>query len=345
MESSLQNLAKGALMRSLLVSLVFFLPILSFAKEPPTVSVAVIGSGPGGLSAAFVTGRERIDTHLFLGEMPGGPVNAVTCLGNWPASVKGKGNVVMERLFEQVEKFSVHCHQEQIVSVDFADWPFHLYTEEGKEYRALAVVLATGAIPRKLGVQGEEIYANDVKTQVYLTNAHEFAGKRVAVVGGGLDAVKKATILAKEAELVHLLVRKGSLQKPFMKRRIETKGQGKVVVHYNTIVEALCGDGNHLAHLELLEDGNKQTLEIDTLVLAAGIVPNTKLVQDALEIDEQGFIVLEGRSQKTSVRGVFAAGNATDPTYRQAAISSGDGMKAGYDVIDFLTQINVVHVE
>jgi len=315
------------------------------ANEPVTLPVAVIGSGPAGLSAALVTGRDRIDTHVFQGPMLGGPVNAVTCLGNWPAAVKGKGDVVMSRLLDQMEKFSVNLRNETIERVDFSDWPFRLYTTEGNEYLALTVVVATGAMPRRLGAQGETLYQNDIETYIYHADAPRFEGKTIAVVGGGLDAVKKATILAETAEKVYLLVRGDRLQRPFMKNRVETKGNGKVEILYNTTVNALEGDGEKLTHLELSTENGAESLSVDHLVLAAGIIPNSELFEGELPLDEKGFVVVEGRSQKTSIPGVFAAGNVTDPNYRQAAISSGDGMKAGYDVVEYLTQIRFAHAE
>ena len=305
--------------------LILFLQTLVFGSD--VIPVAVIGSGPAGLSAALVTGRERIDTHVFLGSRPGGPVNAVTCLGNWPGSVKGKGHVVIERLFDQLKRFDVQLHAEEITQVDFSSIPHRLYTSEGKEYAAQTVIIATGAYPRRLNLPREDV----CETYVYKPDVSRFEGKTVAVVGSGTDAAKKARILSKAAAKVYLLVRGPQMQKPFMAEKL--KKRNTVEILYNTSVQQLVVRDEKLTHIYL---SNGELLSIDSLVLAVGIIPNSSLVQGHLQLDEEGFILLEGRTQKTSVPGVFAAGNVTDPRYRQAGISAGDGMKAGYDALEFL---------
>ncbi|NGX38182.1 MAG: Glucosaminate ammonia-lyase, partial [Chlamydiae bacterium] len=217
-----------------ITSFFVLLQTLVFAED--VLPVAVIGSGPAGLSAALVTGRERVETHVFLGDRPGGPVNAITCLGNWPGSVKGKGYVVMERLFDQLKRFDVHLHSEEITQVDFSSSPHRLYTSSGKEYTAKTVIIATGAYPRPLGLPKED-ECQDIETYVYKPDAARFEGKTVAIVGGGTDAVKKARILSKTASKVYLLVRSSFLQKPFMAEKLQKKGNIEIV--YNVSVQNL----------------------------------------------------------------------------------------------------------
>ncbi|NGX39236.1 MAG: Glucosaminate ammonia-lyase [Chlamydiae bacterium] len=326
-------------MQKILFLFLFFSCFFLTADEE-VLSVAVIGAGPAGLGSALVTGREQIETHIFQGGKLGGPLNAYTCLGNWPASVPGKGEVVIERLIEQVKKFGCHFHEEAITAIDFSDWPYRISTDVGKEYYAKAVILAMGSSQKRLKVKGENAYmGKGVEMYVYATSADRFSGKRVVVVGAGLDAVKKACILAKTAERVTLVVRGNQLQKPFFNVKIAKKRMGKIDVLYHAEVQEICGDAERVTHIILNGPYGRRVISADALVLGIGIVPNTALVEGQVPVDGRGYILLEGRSQKTPLFGVFAAGNVSDPRYHQAAISAGDGMKAGYDAIAFFNAL------
>ena len=333
------SLLKRTSMKLVFLILVFSATVFAQPLEmlDNVVPVAVIGSGPAGLSAALVTGKDKVHTVVFQGARPGGPLNAQTCMGNWPGSVKGKGRDVMARLFEQVQKVKVVLSNKSIVDVDFSEWPFLLKTDDGEIIHALSVVVAAGATPRYLKVSGEERFLNSgIETSLYSPDAVKLAGKRVAVVGGGIDAVKKAKIVAKQAGEVFLLVRGPQLQKPRWVKKIAAKVGDKVKIIYNTRIEAVVGDETGLTAVDVSSEGKRYRLNIDALILALGIEPNTSLFADYLACDEQGFLLLEGRTQKTNIAGVVAAGTVVDGRYRQAAISSGDGMKAGYDVLEFL---------
>ena len=326
-------------MKWLTLVLLFF-PLIVRAEE--VLSVAVIGSGPAGLGAALVTGREQIKTHVFLGNRPGGPLNAVTCAGNWPGAT-GKGNAVMGRLFDQLKRCPVFLHEEKVVKVDFSTYPFRLWTEEGNAYSAASIVIATGAFPRTLGVRGEAEYlGKGIQTALYKPDAPTLKGKKVAIVGGGIDATKKATIASKTAEHIYLIVRGPELQHPMMEKKI--KKRDNITVFYESAITCVEGDGNQITHFNLTTPLGQSKLGLDVLILAAGIIPNIELFEGQLEFDSDGYILLEGRTQQTSILGVFAAGTATDARYRQAGFSVADGMKAGYDALLFLKQsVDVGH--
>lgn len=315
-------------MKMLCILLIFFVQGFIFSDH---YDVAVIGSGPAGLSAALVTAKEKHSTAVFLGDRPGGPLNAITCMGNWPGSIKGKGKDVIKRLFYQTKKKGAEYKNQTIASVDLSRRPFLLRAEDGSQHFAKSLIIATGALPRRLHLENGGIQG--VETFVYKQDAMRFSGKTVAVVGGGIDAVKKACIIAKHAENVYLIVRESSLQKQRWKKRLRKKGKGKIEALYETEVVKIHGDGEKLTSVDL---SSQRRLQVDHLVLAIGIEPNSLLVQGQVGCDERGFILLEGRSQKTSILGVFAAGTVTDPIYRQAAIAAGEGMKAGYDACRFL---------
>ncbi|NGX47422.1 MAG: Thioredoxin reductase [Chlamydiae bacterium] len=304
----------------------FFLVLMQiFLFGEEVVPVAIIGSGPAGLSSALVTGKKGFATHVFLGEYPGGPLNAATGIRNWPGSVPGNGKQVIERLLDQLQKFNVQMHSETIVEVDFSARPFILTTSEGITYKAQTVVIATGTAFKELDVLGKK---QGIVTYFYKSDAKRFEGLDVAVIGGGKDAVKKASLAASSARKVFLLVRGKNLEKSPKGKNIE--------ILYEAEVREILRDEEKMTGL-ILSGGQK--LAVDHVILAAGVVPNTNLFQGQIEMDEEGFIILEGRTQKTSVLGVFAAGNVTDMHYRQAITAAGDGTKAGYDVVEFLRRI------
>ncbi|NGX46065.1 MAG: Thioredoxin reductase [Chlamydiae bacterium] len=309
-----------------------FLFLLPFFLYGETIPVVVIGSGPAGLSSALITARDRVPTTVFCGSKPGGPLNAVTCCGNWPGSVPGKGNEVLSRLFAQVKKLHVNLIEEEVVAVDFSRRPFRLITAAGKEYFAESVIIATGARQRPFTLPGEEDYwGRGIQPYLYKTDGAAIAGKKVVIVGSGLDASKKGAIAAKTAKEVTVVVRGSSMQRPFMDARL-----AKARVLYESELIALQGDGEKLTGVFVKTPRGIEAIEADLLIPAIGLTPNTELFQGQIPMDAQGLIFVGGRSQKTLVPGVFAAGTAVDGVYRQAAISAGDGMKAGYDALEFL---------
>lgn len=316
--------------------LLLLFPLTLFGNPIPVV---VVGSGPAGLSAALVTSRDRVETQIFQGPKMGGPANAKTCLGNWPASVPGKGDALLQRLIDQVKELGALFRDESIVSVDFSSWPYALTTSRGEVVYAKAVILAPGSHQKRLGLPGEELYfGKGIDSYFYKTDEAKAEGRKVVVVGGGIDAVKKACAAAKRAERVYLVVRKGALQAPYLAHKVKKKGGGKIEVLYHTTVSQIRGNGERITHIALNQEGGSFEVEVDLLLLGIGIAPSTSFLNGQLPLDTEGYLELEGRTQKTSISGVFAAGSATDPRYRQAAISSGDGMKAGYDALEFLSQ-------
>jgi thioredoxin reductase (NADPH) len=310
--------------------LLILCPTLLLAE---TLPVVVIGSGPAGLSSALVTARDRVPTTLFCGPKPGGPLHATTCCGNWPGGVPGKGKEVMGRLFAQAQKLQVNFIEEEVVKVDLSRRPFRITTDRGKDYFAESLIIATGAKQRALGLPGEEEY-EAIKPYLYKTDSNALEDKRVVIVGGGLDASKKAAIAAKSAKEVTVVIRGDKMQRPFMEARLK-----KATPIYGSEVIALQGDGKQLSGVVVRTPNGTEVIKADLLIPAVGLTPNTELFAGQLPMDEQGLIMVQERSQKTLVPGVFAAGTVVDGTYRQGAISAGDGMKAGYDALNFLRSL------
>lgn len=311
-----------------------------FLSEPYPIALAVIGSGPAGVSAAFTASKERIPTILFQGPRLGGPLNGETHIGNWPGADDAWGKDVMSAWIAQGEDADVMIENQSILSVDFSCWPFLLKSNDGRLFSALSVIVAAGAQPKTLEVPGEiQYWGKGITTDFYKKDAGGFKGKRVAVVGGGLDAVSKASAIASKADQVYLIVRKSTLQKERWVKRLASKGFTNLSILYNSNVQGYVGADDLLTGIKVVCEGKEQIIPVDHVVLALGLKPRSEIFQSFVTCDNQGFITLTGRSQETSIKGVFAAGNITDNRYRQALTAMGDGMKAGYDAVDFLRSL------
>ncbi len=307
------------------------------------VPLAVIGSGPAGLSAALYGARAGVHTVVFEGKTPGGQLTTTTYVENWPGTPKMLGSQLIAQNKKQAETFGALLVPDSITSVDFSSWPYTLKTEEGHEVHALAVILATGANPRLLSdtrpVKGEKEYFGYGVTTCAICDAPFYKGKKVIVVGGGDSAIEEATLLTSYAQSVILLVR-GEKMRAAQSMQARLKDSPKITVRYTTEITEIQGDGTKVTGVKLLNTKTKATeeLPIDGVFLAIGHKPNTAIVAPYLSLDPEGYIILPTRSQKTSLPGVFAAGDVSDHTYRQAGVAAGDGIKAALDALAFLQE-------
>lgn len=310
----------------------FSLESLSDTKN--IVPVAVIGSGPAGLSAALYAARMNMHTVVFKGSMPGGQLTQTTYVENWPGVGTMLGPDIMKKLQIQAENFGVQAATEAIERVDFSSWPYTLFTDDGTEIKALSVVIATGSKPKRLNIPGEEKFWGKGVTTCAVCDAPFYKDKAVAVVGGGDSAVEQAMELAAVAKSVTMLVRAKELRaSPIMKSRIA--GYPNISVRYSTNVKEVLGE-NQVKGLKLSDDS---ILPVDGLFLAIGHDPNTQIFKGSLETDQTGYLVLKHPTQATSLHGVFAAGDVADYRYRQAGVASGDGIKAALDAASFMRDI------
>lgn len=303
------------------------------------VPVAVIGSGPAGLSAALYAARAKMYTVVFAGSQPGGQLTTTTHVENWPGIPKNLGPSIMKGLKKQVQDFGAVYVQESIIAVDFNQWPFVLTTENGTKINALSVIIATGASPRKLGVPGEQEYWGKGVTTCAICDAPYYKDSAVVVVGGGDSAVEEAIQLSAYANDITILVRSGSMRAaPTMQERLEQYPHIKI--RYHTQVTKIIGNGGHVTGVEII-DNTRQTEQLATqgVFLAIGHEPNTQLFKPFLSMNERGYITTFCPTQKTSLKGIFAAGDVTDEKYRQAGVAAGDGIKAGLDAVSFLQEI------
>ncbi len=309
--------------------------------KSPIVDVAIIGSGPAGLSAALYCARLNLYTVTFDGKTPGGQLTKTSEVENWPGLPKMMGTDMIRGLREQAISFGVRMASDTIGRIDLSTWPFLLWTEEGKRVYALSIILATGANPRKLDVPGEDEYWGKGVTTCAICDAPFYKNCDVVVVGGGDSAVTEALQLVGYAKSITLLVRGDHMRAtPIMQERLKDHKHIKVL--YNTHITNIVGDGKSVTGIEVVtNDKDARMLPIDGVFLAIGHEPNTALVKHAVACDTYGYIVMHDRSQATSVPGVFAAGDVCDNEYRQAGVAAGDGIKAALDVEKFLRNHNV----
>jgi thioredoxin reductase (NADPH) len=300
-------------------------------------SVVIIGSGPAGLTAALYTARADLKTLVLTGMQPGGQLTTTTDIENFPGVVDGTtGPELMATMRKQVEKFGAKTIDEEVSSVDFKNNPLLINVGE-KRYSADAVVIATGASARWLGVPGEKELIGRGMSACATCDAFFYKGKDVAVVGGGDAAMEEATFLTKFANSVTVIHRREEFRaSKIMIDRAENNPKIKFI--WNTEVRKVNGT-NKLESItvENIKTNATDDLKFDGVFVAIGHVPNTGIFKGQIEIDEKGYVVLHGES-KTNVDGVFVAGDVYDHRYRQAITAAGSGCKAAIDVEKYLVQ-------
>ncbi|MBP6869786.1 FAD-dependent oxidoreductase [Candidatus Babeliales bacterium] len=310
-------------------------------KFENVVPVAIIGSGPAGLSAALYIARAGMKAFVFGGPTPCGQLTQTTYIENWPGREKVLGIDLMNDVKHQAEFFGACIINDTVTFADFSSWPFVIKTEEGREFKALSVILATGAHPKQLSIPGEKKYWGKGVTTCAVCDAPFFVGKHVIIVGGGDSAAEQVFELAPYVKKVTLLVRGASMRAAkLMQQRV--LAYDNVEIEYNKYLEGIYGDDAGVKFVDVVDNktGEVEKRPIDGVFLAIGHTPNTELFKKDLELDNEGYLVMEGRSQQAALRpGVFAAGEIQDKVYRQAAVASGEGIKAALDATSFLYEL------
>jgi len=304
--------------------------------------VVIIGGGPAGLSAALYTARANFKTIVFEGNEPGGQLTKTTYVENWPGVKRMLGKFAVGRVREQAALYGAEFLPDQVVSVDFSEWPFVVQGSSGVQLRAMVVVIGTGATPRYLGVPGEQEYWGAGVTACAICDAPLYKDEEVVVIGGGDAAAEEATQLAAYASKITVLVRKGKMRAAHtMQERL--KDYSNIFVKYNVDVQEILGDGELVTGVRLLNNmtGEVSDFKTDGVFLAIGRIPNSQIFENILDLDTVGHINLVGRSQATSISGVFAAGDVANPDYKQAGVAAGDGIKAGLDASRYLTDLGL----
>lgn len=305
-----------------------------------TTKCLIIGSGPAGYTAAIYTSRANLNPILYEGLQPGGQLTTTSEVENFPGYPDGvMGSQLMEDLRKQALRFGSDIRTGVITSVDLSERPFKAVDDNGTEIKAETIIIATGASAKYLGLPDETRYAGLGVSACATCDGFFYRNKVVAVVGGGDTACEEAYYLSGLAKQVFLIVRKPNLRaSKVMQKRVMDKEN--ITILFNTNTLGLFGEefveGAHLVEHMGTDKERKFDIKIDGFFLAIGHTPNTTLFKGQLKLDEQGYIVLSGNSQQTSVPGVFAAGDVADPQYQQAVLAAGTGCKAALDADFFL---------
>ena len=303
-------------------------------------NVIIIGSGPAGYTAGIYTARANLSPLLLQGNLPGGLLTTTTEIENFPGFENGiQGFELMEQMRKQALRFGTRIEQETITRVDLSTpRKFKVWTDSGKELETQALIIATGAVPRMLGLDKEKDFLGFGLSTCATCDGAFYRNKAIAVVGGGDSACEEAIYLTGFGKSVTLIHRRNELRaSEVMRDRV--LNHPKISVVWDSGVSELLGDkqkGLTGIKIKNVKTGAVTELACDGLFYAIGHAPNTKLFKDLLECDEEGFIVTKANSTKTSVEGVFACGDVKDPVFRQAIVAAASGCMAGMEVIKFL---------
>jgi thioredoxin reductase (NADPH) len=301
------------------------------------VRVAIIGSGPAGLTAALYTARAQLSTVVFVGKLLGGQIATTHEVDNFPAFPDGiTGPELTDRMKAQAEKFGAEFVFESVTQVDFTrGTPFYLKAES-EEYLADSVIIAIGANPRELKIPGEREFVGRGVSYCATCDGFFFRGKDITVVGGGDSAVQEGLFLTKFGKQVHIIHRRDELR---ASAALQTRASAnpKIDFTYSTLVDEIKGQAGVVKSIVLRDVKTGKTYERDTdgVFVFIGYDPNSWLFNDQLELNEAGYMKVDSQMQ-TSVEGVFAAGEIHDSVFRQAITAAGDGCKAALSAIKWL---------
>ncbi len=298
----------------------------------------IIGSGPAGLSAAIYASREGFEPLVISGATAGGQLELTTTVENFPGFPDGvQGPEIINLMKKQAEKFGTRFVQDDVTDVDFESNP-KVITVGEKKYEANAVIVATGANAKMLGLESEKKFFGKGVSTCATCDGPFFKNKNVIVIGGGDTAMEDSNFLTKFANSVTIVHRRDKLRaSKIMQER--TMNNGKIKLLFNTVVEEIIGDARVTSvKLKNVLTDQVSSMDIDGVFLAIGYTPNTNVFKDKLELDEQGYIVTS-EEVKTSIEGVFIAGDVADKFFRQAITASASGVKCALLAREYLSEL------
>jgi thioredoxin reductase (NADPH) len=307
--------------------------------------VIILGSGPAGYSAAVYAARANLKPLLITGMQAGGQLTTTTEVDNWPGDVHGlTGPALMERMKEHAERFETEIVFDHINAVDFAAKPYTL-TGDSATYTCDALIIATGASARYLGLPSEETFMGKGVSACATCDGFFYRNKPVAVVGGGNTAVEEALYLANIASTVTLIHRRETFraEKILIDKLNARVAEGKIILKLNSTLDEVLGDNMGVTGARLKNnDGSFDELTVDGVFIAIGHTPNTSLFEGQLTLKD-GYLVVQGgrdgNATATNLEGIFAAGDVADHVYRQAITSAGAGCMAALDAERYLDDL------
>ena len=299
--------------------------------------LVIIGSGPAGYTAALYAARANLNPLLVEGMQPGGQLTITSEVENFPGFPEGiLGPQLMELMKKQAERFGTRFESAEVTRVDFSKRPLSLWLDD-RLIRAQAVIIATGASAKWLGIPSEKEYQGRGVSACATCDGFFFRGVEVAVVGGGDTAMEEATFLTKFATKVHVVHRRDELRaSKIMAER--ARKNSKIQLQLSSTVDEILGDGKAVTGVRLksAQDGSTRELPLKGVFMGIGHEPNTKIFRGQLEMNDVGYLTVKAPTTATSVKGVFAAGDVSDPSYRQAVTAAGSGCAAAIDAERFL---------
>ena len=312
-------------------------------SDPRSIRVLIIGSGPAGCAAGVYASRAKLEPVMIRGMQPGGQLTITTEVENWPGDTEVQGPALMERMEAHARAMEAEIVDDIVMSLDLSKRPFTATTDSGQVWTADAVILATGAQARWLGLPSEQKFQGFGVSACATCDGFFYRGKPIVVVGGGNTAVEEALFLTNFASKVTLVHRRDSLRAEKILQNRLMKNP-KVEIVWNHAVEEVLGDADPLGvtgvRVKDVNTGETQDIPCDGFFVAIGHAPASELVKDQLETHMGGYVKVEPGSTRTAIPGVFAAGDVTDHVYRQAVTSAGMGCMAALDAERFLAEMD-----
>lgn len=304
-------------------------------------NVIILGSGPAGFTAALYAARAELSPLVITGNALGGQLSLTSEIENFPGFPEGLGGQeLMDRMKQQAERFGARVEFDLVEEVDLSRRPFVIKTQNNRTYKAKSLVITTGSSPKLLDVPGEQKFLGRGVSTCATCDGFFYKDRVVAVVGGGDSAMEEGLFLTRFAKKVYIIHRRDKLRASQIMQNRAFKNE-KIEFIWDTIVTEILGEegtGVNGLRLKNVKTDEESMLEVDGLFIAIGHVPNTKIFEGQLKLDDQGYIITD-RRQHTSVEGVFAGGDVQDALFRQAITAAGTGCAAAMEAEKFIAHL------